>query len=1387
MEVTGKSELHLIVVWERGRVKENEIREDIARHFRIVKCYEIVWTRDLVANNFTRFYGVNLPPDSFKEVECGTGPFLLYVVYDDSPVYAERQTSRGLEMVNTNLFDAKMRYREWTGGGHKIHATNNCWETNHDLTLLLGLNVEDFIRHQKADTSVEILRQDLVGAKGWNNLEQLFYVLNNTVEYVILRGKQEVITGVFPDNHRDVDIFLTRQNHVSAVYIINGKASCSTERPHEMVTIDGYDYYLDLWEMERYYFDWRWSLQMLKRRKLEKGVYVLDACDDFYALLYHCLIYKGGIAPDYRLLLESYRTQLGIAVSNWHEVLRDFIQENGYMVTVPTDKSVKVHADGTLFGIVEKYGQPVKYLHSSVNDKVEFESAVYEKNGNFVKVGTPFLIDNEVRFLEELSAYSCFPNIVSYSREQAGKHVMEISRVDGVDALSFFSLPEHHSLTMIQSFIRQCLAILLILNKHQVVHRDLTPSNILVSDAGNGKCKVGVIDFGWAIKTTETSDCVCPEGLGNEYASPKGCSDIYSFAVILEKLAFPNICYVKKIRSGLATLIEKNERSGQEEVGQALKRLKGQVLHYKDLKELPATGWSSEYVGWHLKVALFFSGFFDKKLIPKFIRHAFDKTYTMLLISKSGLFDAEWYKKEYPEVRKYRKSPLAHYLKQGFRYGYDPSERFSTQLYVKAHPEVEAKGQNPLVHYLKEGKKTGAQIYKHIDKVELNRQWLETHKPYVSVIVPNYNHAPYLRKRLDTIYQQTYSHFEVILMDDLSSDESVAILREYAERYPDRTRLFLNESNSGSPFFQWRKGIEAAKGDYIWIAESDDWCDADFLEKLLPCFSDEAVMLSFARSTFMEGDKAVWTIEEYLHSLNKDMFHHSFVISAHLCVKSFFSKRNIIPNVSSCIFRRPVEFPLFENNQWCRMKVCGDWIFYLYLIRGGYVAYNTDTTNYYRQHSGNTSVSLHSKASYYEEHQMVREHLARLYALNKEELCWMVNDLRTFWQKNSADKSMDSFDKIFQSEEIGGMCQSRLPNVAVCGFAFSTGGGEKVPIDQANGLMKAGCAVTFIDCVGAQRNNAIRKKLHPNIPVVVLDWNFSKVFSVLNDIGAEIVHTHHASVDYAIALNKPKAVRQFVTLHGMYETIKPQYLKAQAPVLNEQVEQWLYIADKNLAVMKEYGIGKDNFKKIFNAVPKVEPRKTREAVCDECHFPKDCIILCIASRALPEKGWNDAYDAVKHLRMQLKKDIRIIFVGDGPVYEERRYEHVDWAYFAGYSDDVASYFNASEVVLLPSVYTGESFPLCILEAFQMGKPVVATDIGEIRTMLDTPDGIAGRVIPINASVKIDAGVLEQAISELICNEEEYRRAVAAAHSAAAKYSVDELIQLLLSLYSPKDI
>lgn len=127
--------------------------------------------------------------------------------------------------------------------------------------------------------------------------------------------------------------------------------------------------------------------------------------------------------------------------------------------------------------------------------------------------------------------------------------------------------------------------------------------------------------------------------------------------------------------------------------------------------------------------------------------------------------------------------------------------------------------------------------------------------PVVSVVVPSYNHAQFLEQRLESILNQTFQDFELIILDDVSPDHSREIIENY-RNHPKVSQIIFNEKNSGSTFFQWNKAIlEIAKGDYIWIAESDDVAEPNFLECLLDGIQSKSdINIAFSQSTRMNKD-----------------------------------------------------------------------------------------------------------------------------------------------------------------------------------------------------------------------------------------------------------------------------------------------------------------------------------------------------------------------------------------------------------------------------------------------------------------------------------------------------------------------------------------------------
>jgi len=104
----------------------------------------------------------------------------------------------------------------------------------------------------------------------------------------------------------------------------------------------------------------------------------------------------------------------------------------------------------------------------------------------------------------------------------------------------------------------------------------------------------------------------------------------------------------------------------------------------------------------------------------------------------------------------------------------------------------------------------------------------------LSIIVPVYNMAKEdkLQFCLDSLLNQTIDDYEIIAVDDASTDESPAILRQYVEKYPDKFRAFFQRENKKQGAAK-NVGIKAATGEWIGFIDSDDWITPDYYEKLL--------------------------------------------------------------------------------------------------------------------------------------------------------------------------------------------------------------------------------------------------------------------------------------------------------------------------------------------------------------------------------------------------------------------------------------------------------------------------------------------------------------------------------------------------------------------------
>jgi len=228
---------------------------------------------------------------------------------------------------------------------------------------------------------------------------------------------------------------------------------------------------------------------------------------------------------------------------------------------------------------------------------------------------------------------------------------------------------------------------------------------------------------------------------------------------------------------------------------------------------------------------------------------------------------------------------------------------------------------------------------------------MESTKPLVSVIVPNYNHEQFIKQRLESVFNQTYTNFEVILLDDFSTDNSRKILLEYAENTKVSHCIF-NEVNSGSPFKQWKKGISLAKGEYIWIAESDDYCELTFLSKLIKFIEkNSSVGLVYCQTRDVDENGIYLSNRiNYTNRFYPNIWENDFIKDGQNFVELYLSFFNVIPNASAVIFKKELAGESIFSTSLMEMKMCGDWYFWIQIALKSKVFFVSETLNYFREH-----------------------------------------------------------------------------------------------------------------------------------------------------------------------------------------------------------------------------------------------------------------------------------------------------------------------------------------------------------------------------------------------------------------------------------------------------
>jgi glycosyltransferase involved in cell wall biosynthesis len=228
--------------------------------------------------------------------------------------------------------------------------------------------------------------------------------------------------------------------------------------------------------------------------------------------------------------------------------------------------------------------------------------------------------------------------------------------------------------------------------------------------------------------------------------------------------------------------------------------------------------------------------------------------------------------------------------------------------------------------------------------------------PRVSVIVPNYNHGRFLERRFASICDQTFNDFEVIFVDDASTDESREVYRRFAAD-DGRFHGLFHEHNSGNVFIQWNRGVRAARGEYVWIAEADDIADPRLLERLVTVLArNPNVGLAYCLSAIIdERNRLLGDCQNWLDSVHPTRYHSDFVADGREECARYLIQMNTIPNASAVLFRRSVYEKAGMADE--TMRFCGDWMMYVEILLVSDVGYVAESLNYFRTHWQTTTTT----------------------------------------------------------------------------------------------------------------------------------------------------------------------------------------------------------------------------------------------------------------------------------------------------------------------------------------------------------------------------------------------------------------------------------------------
>ena len=352
-----------------------------------------------------------------------------------------------------------------------------------------------------------------------------------------------------------------------------------------------------------------------------------------------------------------------------------------------------------------------------------------------------------------------------------------------------------------------------------------------------------------------------------------------------------------------------------------------------------------------------------------------------------------------------------------------------------------------------------------IYKNQKNKLKIENPKK-VSVIIPNYNYANYIIERIDSILMQTYPIYELIILDDCSTDNSVQVINDKIEKikneYPEiKVQFIVNEKNSGGCVFkQWKKGFDIATGEFVWIAEADDSAENNFVEQLIKPFDDPEVVLSYCESAKIDGDNNLIRsrCDDWYDMCRTGEWNKSYIWTGKEEIINHLSVTNTILNVSSVMWKKQDYSDIFEKAG--EFRVAGDWYIYYNVLKNGKISWNTNALNYYRKHGSSVCTDIKAEIEY-------------------GEICRIQDEISSLYELPEEIKKKQQMRRDLMQASLPPKDNGKKKIAWVIPHPGKGSGGHRTIIQNVNALIRAGyeCDL-FFEEDGVSTSEIVRQKIN---------------------------------------------------------------------------------------------------------------------------------------------------------------------------------------------------------------------------------------------------------------------------------------------------------------------